>query len=66
MDALATCVSPACPAAVSAIVCSILFVLPLIRALTGDRDAGRDPSVPAVLGGDMPASDVRRTMCGRG
>jgi molybdopterin molybdotransferase len=45
---------------VSAIVCCILFVLPLIRALTGDTNAGRDPSVPAVLGDDVPANDKRQ------
>lgn len=45
---------------VSAIVCCILFVLPLIRALTGDPDAGRDPSLPAILGEDVPANDTRQ------
>jgi molybdopterin molybdotransferase len=45
---------------VSAIVCCILFVLPLIRALTGDASAGRDPSIPAILGEDLPANDIRQ------
>ena len=45
---------------VSAIVCCILFVLPLIRALSGDSDAGRDPSIPAVLGDDMAGNDGRQ------
>ena len=45
---------------VSSIVCSLMFVQPLIRALSGDGEAGRDPAVPAVLGQDMPANDERQ------
>ena len=45
---------------VSAIVCAVLFLVPLVRALCGDRDAGRDASVAAVLGGDLKANDSRQ------
>ena len=45
---------------VSAIVCGLLFVLPLIRALAGDRDPGADPSEPAVLAAAMSANDTRQ------
>ena len=45
---------------VSAIVCAVLFLAPLVRALTGDADAGRDPSRPAVLGADLPQNDQRQ------
>ena len=45
---------------VSAIVCGLLFVLPLIRALAGDRDPGADPSEAAVLGAPMAANDRRQ------
>ncbi|MDB5572778.1 MAG: molybdenum cofactor biosynthesis protein MoaA [Hyphomicrobiales bacterium] len=45
---------------VSAIVCAVLFLAPLVRALTGDRDAVADPSRPAVLGADVPANDQRQ------
>ena len=45
---------------VSAIVCGVLFLKPLIRALCGDRDAGRDPSEPAFLGADLKANDSRQ------
>ncbi len=45
---------------VSAIVCGVLFLVPLIRALSGDPQAGRDPSVAAVLGGDLKANDTRQ------
>ncbi|MGX5733582.1 molybdopterin molybdotransferase MoeA [Bosea thiooxidans] len=44
---------------VSSIVCGHLFVLPLIEALLGMADAGRDRSIPARLGRDMPANDER-------
>ena len=44
---------------VSAIVCGHLFLLPLIDALLGRPDAGRDRSEPATLGCDMPANDER-------
>jgi len=45
---------------VSAIVCGLLFVSPLIRALSGDRHAGDDPSEPAVLAIPMAANDGRQ------
>ena len=45
---------------VSAIVCAMLFVSPLIRALCGDLDAARDRSEPAVLGADMAENDNRQ------
>jgi molybdopterin molybdotransferase len=42
---------------VSSLVCSLLFLRPLIAALQGmDRI---DPREPAVLGADLPASDAR-------
>ncbi len=45
---------------VSAIVCAVLFLVPLVRALSGDPDAGRDTSAAAVLGGDLKANDSRQ------
>lgn len=45
---------------VSAIVCAVLFLVPLVRALTGDPDAGADPTRPGVLGADLPANDQRQ------
>jgi molybdopterin molybdotransferase len=45
---------------VSSVVCSILFVVPAIRALLGDPQAGEDPSEPAVLGADLAANDTRQ------
>ena len=45
---------------VSAIVCGVLFLVPLIRALSGDPQAGRDPSEPAILGCDLRANDSRQ------
>ena len=45
---------------VSAIVCGVLFLVPLVRALSGDRGAGRDRSEPAVLGAPLPANDKRQ------
>ena len=45
---------------VSAIVCGMLFVVPLIRALAGDRHAGDDPSEAAVLAEPVPANDARQ------
>ena len=45
---------------VSAIVCGLLFVSPLIRALSGDRHAGDDPSEAAVLAIPMAANDGRQ------
>ena len=44
---------------VSAIVCGVLFLVPLVRALSGDPNAGRDRSEAAVLGGDLKENDTR-------
>lgn len=44
---------------VSSIVCGLLFVVPAIRALQGDPQAGADRSEPATLGHDLPANDGR-------
>ncbi|MEL6060390.1 MULTISPECIES: molybdopterin molybdotransferase MoeA [unclassified Methylobacterium] len=44
---------------VSSIVCGLLFVVPAIRALQGDPQAGADRSEPAVLGRDLAANDGR-------
>lgn len=43
---------------VSSYVCAILFLAPLIRALTGRTDVSW-PVHDAVLGGDLPANDLR-------
>lgn len=45
---------------VSSIVCAVIFIRPLIRALVGDPAAGTDPSEPAILGADMKANDLRQ------
>lgn len=45
---------------VSAIVCAVLFLVPLVRALSGDRQAGRDRSEAALLGAAVPPNDSRR------
>ena len=45
---------------VSAIVCGALFLVPLIRALSGDLAAAADHSEPAVLGAPLPANDHRQ------
>jgi molybdopterin molybdotransferase len=45
---------------VSAIVCAVLFLVPLVRALSGDPDAGADATRPAILGADLPANDQRQ------
>ena len=45
---------------VSAIVCGLLFVRPLIRALCGDRDPGADMSESAEFAVSAPANDVRQ------
>ena len=39
----------------SSMVCSILFLRPLLRALHGEPDAGADPSRPGRLAVDLPA-----------
>lgn len=44
---------------VSSIVCGLLFVVPAIRALQGDPQAGADRSEPATLARDLPANDGR-------
>lgn len=43
---------------VSAYVCAILFLGPLVRALSGRSDVA-NKRVPATLGADLPANDVR-------
>ena len=45
---------------VSSIVCSLIFLIPLVRKLAGDRDAGADHTQPAILGADMKAHDQRQ------
>ncbi|MCB8820707.1 molybdopterin molybdotransferase MoeA [Microvirga rosea] len=45
---------------VSTLVCGILFLIPLIRALCGDPDAGADFTESAVLGTDLPANGDRQ------
>ncbi len=45
---------------VSSIVCGHLFLKPLVRALGGDPEAGRDITVAGVLGADLPANDGRQ------
>ena len=45
---------------VSSIVCSVLFLMPLIRALSGDPRASQDLSEPAVIGAPLPANDKRQ------
>lgn len=44
---------------VSSIVCGLLFVVPAIRAMLGDPQAGADRTEPATLGRDLPANDGR-------
>ncbi|MDE2579210.1 MAG: molybdopterin molybdotransferase MoeA [Hyphomicrobiales bacterium] len=44
---------------VSSIVCSILFLVPLVRALQGDPDPAPDRIETALLGADMKANDQR-------
>jgi molybdopterin molybdotransferase len=45
---------------VSAIVCAILFLAPLLRAMVGDSAAGADVSEPAAFGADVNANDIRQ------
>jgi molybdopterin molybdotransferase len=45
---------------VSAIVCAVLFLVPLVRALCGDPQAGRDPTEAAILGSALKPNDNRR------
>jgi molybdopterin molybdotransferase len=44
----------------SSMVCSILFLRPLLRALHGESDPGADPSQTARLAVDVPANGVRQ------
>ena len=44
----------------SSMVCSILFLRPLLRALHGEPDPGADPSQPGRLAVDLPANGVRQ------
>ena len=44
----------------SSMVCAILFLRPLLRALHGEPDPGADLSQPARLAVDLPASGVRQ------
>jgi molybdopterin molybdotransferase len=45
---------------VSSVVCAILYLRPLLRALLGQPDPGADLSEPAVLGRDLAANDLRQ------
>lgn len=45
---------------VASIVCALVFLAPLVRALQGDPDAGRDQTERAVAGADLPANKGRR------
>ena len=45
---------------VSAIVCGLLFLVPLVRALSGDPQAGDDRTEIAVLASDLPENDTRQ------
>jgi len=45
---------------VSAIVCGLLFLVPLVRALSGDPHAGDDRTEGAVLASDLPENDSRQ------
>ncbi|SDR48276.1 molybdopterin molybdotransferase [Rhizobiales bacterium GAS191] len=45
---------------VSSMVCALIFLRPLIRALVGDAQAGEDPTRPAVLGADVAKNDQRQ------
>ena len=44
----------------SSVVCSILFLRPLLRALHGEPDAGADPSRPGRLARDLPPNGPRQ------
>jgi molybdopterin molybdotransferase len=43
----------------SSIVCALLFLIPLLRALSGDPRSAEDPSEPAILGAPMPPNGPR-------
>ncbi|MCI0467099.1 MAG: molybdopterin-binding protein, partial [Beijerinckiaceae bacterium] len=44
---------------VAAIVAGIVFLVPLVRALSGDPEAGKDQSEPAILGKALRGNDSR-------
>jgi molybdopterin molybdotransferase len=54
----------------SSMVCAILFLRPLLRALHGEPDAAADPSEPGRLGADLlvngPRQDYMRATLSRG
>lgn len=45
---------------VSTLVCTVLFLIPAIRALLGDARPDLDPAEDAVLGADLPANGPRQ------
>ena len=45
---------------VSSVVCGLLFLMPLVRALNGDSTAAADKSEPALLGAALRANDMRQ------
>jgi molybdopterin molybdotransferase len=45
---------------VSSVVCAILFLAPLLRAMVGDPLAGADASEPAILGAEVGPNDLRQ------
>lgn len=45
---------------VSSLVCAVLFLVPAVRALCGDPQAGADPSETAILGRDLAANGDRQ------
>ena len=45
---------------VSSFVCSKLFLEPLLRAMQGDPEVGKDPSEPAILGCSVRQNDKRQ------
>src|SRR5262249_50310829 len=45
---------------VAAFVTGVVFLVPLVRALCGDPDAGRDQSEPAILGKALRGNDSRQ------
>jgi molybdopterin molybdotransferase len=45
---------------VSSLVCAVLFLVPVIRALLGDQRAADDPAEDAILGADLPPNKERQ------
>ncbi|WP_424362609.1 gephyrin-like molybdotransferase Glp [Methylocystis parvus] len=45
---------------VASIVCALVFLAPLVRALQGDPTAGADRTETAIAGADLPANKGRR------